>query len=279
VCANVEFPFPRRLVDGAVAAASGVDPDTDPWLPERALWTLLEVVGDNLDEPWLHGLSAYLGGSEGANPVRRGWRLTTVRHLAELYGRYALHRPELVRAWVDGETNGHWQAELWLRLRQRIGQAGPAERVARACERLRAEPGVVALPQRLSVFGLTRLPAGDLEVLAALADRRDVHVFLLHPSPEQWKAVADATAGRPPIVRRADDTTAGLPANRLLGSWGHDAREMQLVFGSGGEHADHHHPLAQDSETLLARIQADVRADREPPGVPLQSGGVPAPAL
>src|SRR4051794_31388674 len=69
VCANVEFPFPRRLIDGAVAAASGVDPDIDPWLPARALWTLLEVVDENLDESWLHGLSAYLGGSDGANPV------------------------------------------------------------------------------------------------------------------------------------------------------------------------------------------------------------------
>ena len=35
VCANVDFPFPRRLVGGAVAAASGVDPDVDPWLPEQ----------------------------------------------------------------------------------------------------------------------------------------------------------------------------------------------------------------------------------------------------
>src|SRR5215210_71679 len=44
VCANVEFPSPRRLVAGAVAAASGLDPDHDPWLPERSVWALLEVV-------------------------------------------------------------------------------------------------------------------------------------------------------------------------------------------------------------------------------------------
>ena len=33
VCANVEFPFPGRLVNGAVAAAVGVDREADPWLP------------------------------------------------------------------------------------------------------------------------------------------------------------------------------------------------------------------------------------------------------
>src|SRR5215218_4903318 len=42
VCANVLFPSPRRLVGDAVAAAVGIDPQSDPWLPERAVWPLLE---------------------------------------------------------------------------------------------------------------------------------------------------------------------------------------------------------------------------------------------
>src|ERR671917_860123 len=44
VCANVAFPSPRRLVAEAVAAASGIAADADPWQPERAVWPLLEVV-------------------------------------------------------------------------------------------------------------------------------------------------------------------------------------------------------------------------------------------
>src|SRR3954453_17024829 len=38
ICANVDFPFPRRLTGDAVAAASGIEPSSDPWLPERLLW-------------------------------------------------------------------------------------------------------------------------------------------------------------------------------------------------------------------------------------------------
>ncbi|MDQ4048202.1 MAG: exodeoxyribonuclease V subunit gamma, partial [Actinomycetota bacterium] len=280
VCANVDFPFPRRLVGGAVAAASGADPDEDPWLPERALWTLLEVVDDSLDEPWLVGLSAYLGGSgEGAEPARRARRLSVVRHLAELFARYGLHRPEMVRAWAGGDFEGAWQAELWRRLRERIGHPSPAERLEPACERLRDDPDVVELPQRLSLFGLTRLPASDLAVLGALAARRDAHLFLLHPSPALWETVAEATAEHAPIARRAADTTADLPANRLLASWGKDARELQLVLDGGREHADHHHPVEHDSETLLARIQADVRGDRRPPGAQLPGAEEERPLL
>jgi exodeoxyribonuclease V gamma subunit len=252
VCANVEFPPPHRLVTDAVAVASGVDPDADPWRPERAVWPLLAVVDAHREEPWLRDLAAHLEG-HGAR------RYPTLRHVADLFDRYALHRPDLVRAWAVGEEGG-WQAELWRRLRAAIGSPGPAERVERACERLAAEPRVVDLPPRFSLFGLTRLPAGHLHVLRALAAHRDVHLFLLHPSPALWERVS---AAAPQVVRRRYDVTATLPANPLLASWGRDARELQLVIG--GDHADHHHGGEPgDPTTLLARVQADVREDRAP---------------
>ena len=257
ICANVGFPTPRALVSGAMAAASGIAPDADPWLPERMVWPLLEVVDQSLDEPWARSLAAHLGGT----PERRARRFASVRHVADLFDRYALHRPELIHAWAAGQER-HWQAELWRRLRDRIGAPGPAERLEPACARLRAEAGLVELPSRLALFGLTRLPAGHLQVLRALAAGRDVHLFLLHPSPALWERVAE-TLERP-IVRRADDRTATLPANRLLASWGHDARELQLVVGGDGEHADHHPPVEHATGSLLARVQAGIRADRAP---------------
>ena len=61
VCANVAFPSPGRLVADAVAAASGIAPEADPWRPERAVWPLLEVVDDCLGEPWLRRLARHLG--------------------------------------------------------------------------------------------------------------------------------------------------------------------------------------------------------------------------
>src|SRR4051812_37771741 len=101
ICANVEFPFPRRLTGAAVAAASGIEPDADPWLPERLVWPLLELTVDR-------------------EPGTR--RFAAARHLADLFDRYGLHRPELVRAWAAGEDGGipadaAWQAKLWRGLR------------------------------------------------------------------------------------------------------------------------------------------------------------------
>ncbi len=79
---------------------------------------------------------------------------------------------------------------------------------------------------------------------------------------------------------RREDPTARLPVNRLLASWGRDARELQLVVAAVGANVDHHHELGgTDEHTLLARIQADVREDRQPPGPPLPGERDPRPAL
>jgi exodeoxyribonuclease V gamma subunit len=262
VCANVEFPTPRRLLGDAVGAASGIDTDADRWLPERSVWPLLEIVDECLPEPWLRTLAEHLG--------ERARRFATIRHLADLFDRYALHRPAMVRAWAAGDDAGipqdaAWQAELWRRLRERIPDPGPAERIDQACARLRAEPALIDLPQRVSLFGLTRLPTGHLDVLGALAVARDVHLFVLHPSPALWERIPTHA----PIVRRREDHTATLPANPLLASWGHDVRELQLVLAAAHAHVDHQHAVAHHGNTLLARIQADVREDRSPPGPPL----------
>jgi exodeoxyribonuclease V gamma subunit len=273
ICANVEFPFPGRLLGGAVAASVGVDSDADPWLPERSVWPLLDVVDECLTEPWLAGLAAHLGGTgSDLDSVPRTRRFATVRHIADLFDRYAVHRPDMLRAWAAGDepaaAGARWQAQLWRQLRQRIGQPSPAERLEGACARIRSDPELIDLPQRVSLFGLTRLPASYLDVVSALAGGRDVHLYLLHPSSVLWARVAAAIEDRPRVVRRVDDElTAGLPRNPLLASWGRDAREMQLVLVAAagvGPLRDDHHRLDAPEKTLLQRIQADVRADRAP---------------
>jgi exodeoxyribonuclease V gamma subunit len=275
VCANVQFPFPGRLIGGAIAVASGVQPDDDPWPAERSVWPLLAVTEECRGEPWLAQIEAHLGSR------RRFGRL---RLIADLFDHYGIRRPTMLRAWARGEDvdgvgealaqPARWQPELWRRLRSRIGTDSPAERLETACARLIEDPSLVELPERLSLFGLTRLPASYVQALSALAHGRDVHLFLLHPSPALWRTVADATAGHA-VPARVCDTTGGLAANRLLRSWGADSRELQLVLSAPGEHADHHHPLRDTGsagpETLLKRIQDDVRSNNPPPGPPLPS--------
>ncbi len=192
------------------------------------------MVDAHLDEPWLAALAGHL---RNAGPDGALHRFATVRHIADLYDRYGVHRPEMLRSWAAGAEaitpEERWQADLWRRLRQQIGPPSPAERLIDACSALRDDAALADLPERFSLFGLTRLPASYLDVLTALAHRRDVHLFLLHPSPRSVGQAA--TECRPPRgLRRADDPSTKTSTNPLLGSWGRDAREMQLVLAAAG---------------------------------------------
>jgi exodeoxyribonuclease V gamma subunit len=269
VCANIDFPFPASVVGHALAAGSGVSRDTDPWLPEHAVWPLLAVVDESLDEPWLASLATHLGRA-GGGPDGPARRFSAVRHLADLFDRYGVHRPGLLLAWAGGaipsEGSPAWQARLWRGLRDRIGMPSPAERLAGACERIAGDPALVELPRRLSLFGLTRLPASYLALLEALAVARDVHLWLLHPSSVLWDRVAAGPARAGP---RAAGGSLSLPVNPLLRSWGRDVREMQLVLAAAG--AIDSDPVADPPSRpgLLGLIQDGIRADTSPdPGWP-----------
>ena len=296
VCANVEFPFPGRLVGDVLAEATGVDRTEDPWRPERAVWPLLELIDEQAGEPWMALLASHLGLSadstddagdpgnegdpddDGTNALRRARRFATARHLADLFDSYAVYRPDLVLSWLDHAGRGpypdvpadaQWQPRLWLELRRRVASPSPPERVAQACARLRAGTVDIDLPARVSLFGLTRLPATYLDVLRAVATHRDVHLFALHPSLALWDRIAEAGPPALPLPR-ADDPTRSVPTNPLLRTWGTDTREMQLVLTAAADASQSHHPVdAGPATTLLGRIQADIRADAAPPGRPL----------
>jgi len=273
VCANVEFPFPSRVIARAMAAA-GPPPEEDPWRPEALVWPLLAVLDARAGDAAVGPLRAHLGDPDDVE--RRGRRLAAVRRVASLFDRYAVHRPQMIRAWAEksdvgaaGEALGDdevWQPALWRLLRERLEVPSPAERLAEAVVAL-TDGAPVDLPDRLSLFGLTALPAAYVEVLAALAAHRDVHVLLLHPSPALWERIRPYAAGG--VVAREADRSADVASHPLLRSWGRDVRESQLVLAPGVG-SEHHWPAEPgEPRTLLARIQADIRADRRPPGAPL----------
>jgi exodeoxyribonuclease V gamma subunit len=281
VCANINFPFPGYLIAQAMAGASKVDPDEDPWRPERSVWTLIELIDQHGEDPRLAPLTAHLRAATPDDRLGHAGRLrrfASARHVADLYDHYAVHRPDLVRSWAAGagveggdDPTPAWQSHLWRLLRSRLGVPSPAERFAAAARRLADAPDLLDLPERVSVFGLTRFPASHLEVLQAVARGRDVHLFLLHPSGRLWEEVAAVAPSPPADLDRAGDPTAGLAANPLLRSWGRDAREMQLVLAAHGVVGGEHRPVdhAATPADLLGRIQAGIRADQRPAGVPV----------
>jgi len=269
ICAGVLFPSPAALLNEVV---HGPDRRTDPWAPDALVWPLLEIIDESAGQAWFQTLGRHLG--VGAPPEeqqhRMGRRYAVARRLAGLFDSYAGNRPRMLADWARRQdTDGFgrrlpddlaWQAQLWRLVRDRIEGLDPVERRLAAAAHLRQHPEATDLPERLSLFGATRLPHSQLDLLSALAVHRNVHLWLPHPSPELWTTIGNGQ----PDFRRRDDQTVTLPRHPLLASLGRDSRELQLTLNTV-EHAHLHHPPAPRPNTLLGQLQTNIRDDR-PPG-------------
>ncbi|GAA1910452.1 exodeoxyribonuclease V subunit gamma [Nocardioides hwasunensis] len=264
VCAGVDFVTPHSLVSMLL------DRDAeDPWSPDRLAWPLLEVIDSCLDEPGFEDLSRHLGHGDPADE-RSARRYAVARRLAGLFSSYAVQRPQLVGDWRAGDdtdgsggplaTDLRWQAELWRRLVDRVDEPGPDLRHTSTLERLAAGADGLDLPGRLSLFGHTRLPVTEVELLRALGGHRDVHLWLPQPSPALWAALAP-TAGAGPVAR-ADDDSAAMVGHPLLASLGRDSRELRRTLGEVD--TDQRTAGHADPATMLGWLQSDLRANRSP---------------
>ena len=237
ISANIAFPSPARLVAESVAAVSGITADDDPWSPTRLVWTVLDVIDESLGEPWCGVLAKHLEGH------REGRRFASATHVTELFRSYAAQRPQMLIDWAAGRlTDGHglalsedfeWQARLWCIVADKIDVPGPAERLGQVSRALVEDPALVDLPERLSVFGPTRLPVDQRMILSALSANRDVHIWLPHPSPALWTKMSSRIPPRSEsTIRRSEDGSALISANPLLSSLARDVRELQISLGA-----------------------------------------------
>jgi exodeoxyribonuclease V gamma subunit len=278
VAANITFTFPDALRQ-AVLGAGKADGTTDPWQVEHLVWAVLDVLHTGNDDDRLGPLTILPPGATWFGRARR---------LADLFDRYSVRRPDLVAQWNAGRDvdatgraladHDSWQPHLWRLTRARIGEPSPAERLPDLLDALHAGTLPLDLPPRLAVFGVTTIPGGApfVELIDAVAAHRDLHLFLLDPSPTATSRVRATTLASPPPadLLRADDRSDGVVLHPLLRSWGRPYRERTVLLAAaepGGipeaRPVDTAGPAGSDGlRTLLAQVQHDLRADVAPTG-------------
>lgn len=281
ITANIDMVFLHRFTAAALGQPIG---GSGPWDLDQLTWTVLRVLHRaTVDVPgWRARHRSDAQGASGSGMY------ATARRIADLFDRYANHRPQLLQQWAAGRLGdgtedergavvplppGHlWQANLWRAVRDQIGQPTLAERLPELLSGLRTGQFEPALPQRVSVFGLSTISAGQLTVLRALAEVREVHLHLVHPSPAAWAACRHQLAGTL-VLRSAADATAAV-RNPLLRSWGRPPMETAALVGglldaslasldSPDVERDVEREVAA-APTVLHRVQTDVLLDQLP---------------
>jgi exodeoxyribonuclease V gamma subunit len=264
VCAGVSFRSPGSLI----AEITGTT-DDDPWSPDAMVWPLLEAIDASLDETWCVTLATHLGRFEDdpdgeEAELRRGRRYAVARRIAGLFASYAEQRPQLLLDWSEGRaTDGigrkldddlGWQPELWRAVVQRIPADPPLRRHEQTLARLAGAP--MDLPPRFSLFGHTRLPITEIQLLDALATHHDLHLWLPHPSDTLWRTLI-GSHGAVPRRGAPGHRQAGHP---LLATLGRDLRELERALPVN-RCVDEYLGADTGPDTLLGWLQADIRAD------------------
>ena len=253
ICANVVFPFPARFLAERFAEVLGDDAVSERWQPDHLVFAVLAELPLHLDDPAFQPIAAYLDGEPHG---RKAWQLA--RRIASVFDRYVTYRRELVLGWDEPRDDDGWQPRLWRALRRRLAAPHLGDAARAFVDRLR-DPAPLQVPERLCLFGLSTLPPFYLELLTALATRREVHLFVLQPSMAWF---ADTRTPRQALAAAAslglDPADAHLEQGHpLLASLGRIGREFQgLLEELPATDAECFvHP---GDATLLHTLQADV---------------------
>lgn len=282
VMANTVLAFPadlrHQVLDSGCEGGGG-----DPWRLDRLVWSVLAATDpDPVDDDATARSSIKSGTS----------RYARARRVADLFDRYHLHRPEMVRAWaagadVDGSgrqlsDHARWQPALWRRVRALIGHPSPSERWPGLLDDIRSGRLTLDLPPRLAFFGFTMLPVGGfLDLAAAVGVHHRVHLFLLQPtqidrrrlleasSPVNGGEASGRSGGLAPARLRTEDRTAALLEQPLLRSWGQAHREAAVLLAraeGGAVPAPEHlgESPTKGPAGLLEHLQRSIRSNQLP---------------
>ena len=270
VCANFHFQLPATFLWAMARAVLRQLPPTSSFDRPVLHWRLMALLRDLEEAPCFALVRAYLG--DGGDEFRR---YELAGRIADCFDQYLVYRPDWINRWEAGQED-HWQAELW----RRLARGGEVHRV-RVQARFHAALTQGAfdrrqLPERVSVIGVSALPPLDVELLAALAQYIDIHLFLLNPCQEYWGDIqAERDLAR--LGEEVDPDEAYLAVGHpLLASLGKQGRDF-IDLLNAWPRVEWDGFVEPEGDDLLHRLQADIlhlreRGSDEHPPLPLSPG-------
>ncbi len=263
IAANIDMPFPGVL-RSRLFSSERADGDDDPWALSSLVWTVLDVLLSNQDDP---ALARIVTLPEGATWYGRA------RRIADLFDRYGARRTDLLRRWLRNDNSDPtgqplppdllWQPHLFRLVDQHIGVPSPAERLPDLLARAADGQSDLSLPPRLAIFGVSTLPGGQdfADLLKALGKAHDIDLYMLDPAPGTSARLRAQFAAEARLLR--SDDVSGLEVRQpLLTSWGRPSREAQLLVQRLGlPEVQVARAERADAPGLLGVLQRHIRSD------------------
>jgi exodeoxyribonuclease V gamma subunit len=254
IVSNITFIYPRQLVNATA---------TEPTGPKHSEWDANNLMWNIIDTLLTHSNITVPGFTEAP--------LTVARRAADLFDRYASHRPEMLQHWnrrgIDDatQTNGQpndvakdqrWQKELFNEVSKKFNAAKLPPRALDNldifAEALQQLPEGSALPARLTVFGITTLSRAARHILEVLGKACNIHIYMVYAAGNMWPEPSDHEVQ----LRSAFPATS--IQHPLTSRWGAQVLENAAVFGKVERT---YLPSTTESNSLLHHVQNSIIAD------------------
>jgi len=268
VCTNMQFLFPRQIVDHLLAAFKPLEDQHDGLNEDFFFWSVLSVIQANPSQKFLSEIETYIKGDETGKKL---YQLSL--KIAKVFDDYQVYRPDMLVDWQHPsfvetlkDPAAQWQAALWTRVVSKNPQSHLAVKARLFLEKACLENmNMAKLPSRISLFGISFLPELFLQMFEKMSGMMDINLFLLTPTNQFFLDIQSARQmGRLAVKQETGQDLEPLyyeMTNPLLSSLGTAGKK----FHSCLEAFNYHEPfedLFQDplteSNTLLAYLQSDI---------------------
>ena len=247
VSANLAYLFPAELTWDLLRRVLTIA-DHNPCAIEVLRWRLLQEL---LCNPEQH--QAYLGHYLQAGQDDSAWQLA--QQLAGVFDGYLFFRPDWVHNWERQTTTVNWQEKLWKIV---IGEPQLEHWVNLQSHFIQELDHISTelLPSQIIFFSIPALSPAYIELIAKVAERVDIHFFMMNPSMHYW---GDIESNKRRMRYKPTEQDYVMVGNPLLASWGIQGRDfIEIIRNSEPYPQELEYFLEPDIASRLHILQNDI---------------------
>lgn len=246
IAANISFIYPREIINTQLGKAVGGD--NPIWDAVKLTWVIAQTAESNNIKEKIPNFAAA--------------PLAVSRRIADLFDRYASHRPEMLAKWRDGnayevrgDNSQDWQVDLYRSVNTAVESLGFGKRAIGDLKAFEKTLGAMVsggqIPERLSIFGIDTLSRAAREILSSLSTVCAVTVYFVYAPGSKWPRKVDSLTPR--SARPQFDIT-----HPLSSRWAAQTIEGAALLPSG--HIGHVSAVPR-TNSLLHRLQESIISD------------------
>lgn len=247
VAAHFNYLFPAELTWELLRRVLTVA-EHNPCSVEVLRWRLLQEFLQRAEQH-----QTYLGHYLQSGQDDSAWQLA--QQLAGVFDGYLFFRPDWVHAWEQQATPKNWQEKLWQLV---IGEPQLEHWVnlqTRFMTQLASFP-TEQLPKSIIFFSIPALSPAYIELIAKVAERVDIHFFIMNPSMHYW---GDIESNKRRIRYKPTEQDYVSVGNPLLASWGVQGRDfIEVLRNSEPYPQELENFLESAANSLLHIVQNDI---------------------